>query len=118
VQTFNLAAVGFWPITMSPASLSFPATTVGATSSALQITVTNYSTASVTLNGITVSGDYSLVSVGSNPCQSGTVLIPAGKCTVGITFSPTVKGTITGAVTVTHNAPDGPQVSALTGSGQ
>jgi hypothetical protein len=118
VQTFNLAAIGYWPITLSPASLSFPATTVGTTSSPLQITVTNYSTASVTLNGLTVSGDYALVNVGSNPCLSGTVLNPAGKCTLGITFSPTVKGVITGAVTVSHSAPDSPQVSALTGTGQ
>ncbi len=118
VQTFNLAAVGFWPITLSPASLSFPATTVGTTSSPLQITVTNYTTSSVTLNGFTTSGDYSLVSVGSNPCISGTILSAAGKCTLGITFSPTVKGTITGAVTVSHSAPYGPQVGGLTGSGQ
>jgi len=118
VQTYNLAGVGYWPITLTPATLSFPATTVGATSNPLSVTVTNYSTAAVTLNGLAASGDFSLVSAGTNPCMVGTVLNPAGKCTLGITFSPTVKGTITGAVTVSHNAPDSPQISALTGSGQ
>jgi hypothetical protein len=118
VQTYNLAAVGYWPITLTPANLSFPATAVGTTSSPLQITVTNYSTTSVMLNGFSVSGDYALVSAGSNPCVVGTVLNVAGKCTLGITFSPTVTGTITGAVTVTHSAPNSPQVVSLTGSGE
>ena len=118
VQTFNLAAVGYWPITLTPATLIFPATAVGTTSSPLQLTVTNYSPAAVTLNGLSASGDYALVTAGTNPCTVGIVLNPAGKCTLGITFSPTVKGTITGAVTVTHSALYGPQVGALTGSGQ
>ena len=37
VQTYNLATVGFWPLTVAPASLSFPATAVGSTSSPLQL---------------------------------------------------------------------------------
>jgi len=117
VQTYNLAAVGYWPITLSPASLSFPTTAVGTTSSPLQMTVTNYSTAAVTLNGLVASGDFSVVSVGSTPCLAGTVLNPVGKCTLGVSFSPTVTGAISGAVTVSHTAPDGPQVGALTGTG-
>ena len=117
VQTYNLAAVGYWPITLSPASLSFPTTAVGATSSPLEITVTNYTTGTVTLNSLTASGDFQVVSAGTNPCVAGTVLSPSGNCTLGVTFSPTVTGAIKGAVTVSHTAPDGPQVAALTGSG-
>ena len=117
IQTFNLSAVGYWPISLSPAGLSFPATTVGTTSAPLLITVTNYSTASVTLNNFAASGDYSIVTSGSTPCAIGTVLNPAGKCTIGVTFSPTVTGTISGAVTVSHSAPDSPQVVSVTGSG-
>lgn len=117
VQTYNLAAIGFWPITLSPANLSFAATTVGTTSSPLQVTVTNYSTAAVTLNSFAASGDYAIVSSGSNPCTPGMVLNPPGKCTLGVTFSPTVTGTITGAVTVSHSAPNSPQVVGTAGSG-
>jgi len=116
-QTFNLAAIGYWPITLSPASLSFPATTVSSTSSPLQVTVKNYGTAAVTLNSFAASGDYTVVSFGANPCAPGTILSPNGICTFGVTFSPTVTGTITGAVTVSHSAPNSPQIVAVAGVG-
>jgi len=118
LQTLNLATVGFWPVTLVPASLSFPATSVGTTSAPLQVKVTNYSTTAVTLNSFTASGDYTVVSSGTSPCAPGTILVSAASCTLGVTFAPTVTGTITGAVTVSHNAPNGPQVAAVTGSGQ
>ena len=117
VQTYNLAAVGYWSITPSPASLSFPTTTVGTTSSPLTVTVTNYSASAVTLNSFAASGDYSVVSSGTTPCLPATVLSAGGKCTLGVTFSPTIIGTIAGAVTVSHNGPNSPAVVAVTGSG-
>lgn len=118
VQTFNATAVGYWPITLSPASLSFPKTTVGTTSAPLTVTVTNYTTSSVTLNSLAASGDYAIVTSGTTPCQVGTVLAAAGKCTFGVTFTPTVTGSITGDVTVSHSAPDSPAEVSLKGTGQ
>ena len=117
VQTFNLGATAYWPISMSPVGLSFGAVTVGSTSAPLQVTVTNYTTGQVTLNTFAASGDYTVVSFGSVPCSPGLVLTSGGKCTFGVTFSPTVTGTITGAVTVSHSAPNSPQVVSLSGSG-
>jgi Protein of unknown function (DUF1573) len=117
VQTYNLTATGFWPITLSPNSLSFPLTAVGHTSSPLQVAVTNNSSGSVTLGSLVASGDYNVVSYGANPCAPGTVLIAGGTCTFGVTFSPTVSGAIAGAATVSHNAPNTPQIVALSGSG-
>jgi len=118
VQTYNLAAAGHWPITLTPASLTFAATPVGGTSSPLQVTVTNYSPSAVSLSSMVASGDYAVVVFGTNQCSPTTVLSPGTSCTFGVTFSPTTTGSISGAVTVTHNAPNGPQVLALTGSGQ
>ena len=117
VQTLNLSAMGSWPITLSPATLNFPATMVGTTGSPLPVTVTNNSSVAVTMNNFAASGDYAVVPLGSSPCGAGTVLSPAGKCTLGVTFSPTVTGTITGALTVSHDAPNSPQEVGLTGSG-
>ncbi|HEY6768938.1 MAG TPA: choice-of-anchor D domain-containing protein [Candidatus Sulfotelmatobacter sp.] len=117
VQTYNLAGVGYWPITLTPALLSFPATNVGSTSAALQVTATNYSTANVTVNDIAASGDYGVAAMGANPCTVGTVLAPNATCTFGITFSPTVAGTITGVATFGNTSPNGPQVVTLTGLG-
>ncbi len=117
VQTYNLSAVGYWPISISPTNLSFPATSVGTTSLPLQVTVTNFTPGPVTLNGLAASGDYGLVASGTTPCFSGLNLNAGGKCTLGVVFSPTTTGTIAGVVTVIHNAPNSPQVVALTGSG-
>ncbi len=118
VQTYNLVAIGYWPITLVPASLSFPATMVGSTSLPQQVTVTNYSTTTVTLNNFTASGDYAAIPFGTNPCAPRTVLNAGGNCTFGVTFSPTVKGTVSGTVTVSHSAPNGPQVVGASGFGQ
>lgn len=117
VQTYNLATIGYWPLTVAPASLSFPAIVVGNTSSPLQVTATNYSTANITLTGAAGSGDYAIVSLGTNACTSGTVLAPGAACTFSVTFSPTVTGTISGVATFSNNSPNAPQVVALTGSG-
>ena len=118
VQTYNLMGTGVWPISLSPASLSFPATVVGSSSPALQVTVTNRSSTAVTVVSLALSGDYNLVPLGANPCVSGTVLNASETCTAGITFSPTVTGTISGVMTVAHNAPNSPQVTTITGTGQ
>ena len=117
VQTYNLATVGFWPLTVAPASLSFPTTAVGSTSSPLQLTATNCSTVNVTMNAASASGDYAIVSMGVNPCSTGTVLAPGGTCTFGVTFGPTVTGTIQGVATFSNSSPNSPQEVALTGSG-
>jgi hypothetical protein len=117
VQTYNLATVGFWPLTVSPASLSFPTTAVGTTSSPMQVTATNYSSSNVTMNGAAASGDYSIVTMGTSPCSGGTVLAPGAACTYGITFSPTVTGTISGVATFSNSTANGPQLVSLTGAG-
>jgi hypothetical protein len=117
IQTYNLATVGFWPLTVSPASLSFPTTAVGTTSAPLQVTATNYSGGNVTMNGAAASGDYSVVTMGASPCANGTVLAPGAACTYGVTFSPTVTGTIPGVATLSNTSANGPQLVSLTGGG-
>jgi hypothetical protein len=53
---------------------------------------------------------------GATPC--GATVANAATCTFSVTFSPNVKGAISGAATVTHSAPLGPAVIKLTGTGQ
>jgi len=118
VQAYNLSGVVYWPIALTPANLSFAATSVGNTSAALQVTVTNHNSSATTLTSFVASGDFAVVSSGATPCVVGMSLNPGGTCTLGVTFSPTVTGTITGALTVMHNAPHSPQVVALKGIGQ
>jgi hypothetical protein len=116
-QTYNVTATGFWPITLSPSTLTFPTTAVGVTSSALQVTVTNYTSGPVTLNSMVASGDFGVVLLGTTPCVTNTILSASGSCTFGVTFSPAVTGAISGAVTVSHTAPNSPQIVSLAGTG-
>jgi len=116
-QTYNLAATSFWPITLSPVSLSFPTTSVGSTSAPLQAMATNYSAANVTINGIIASGDYGTVTMGTNPCVSGATLAPGTNCTLGVVFSPSVTGAIPGVASFGNSSPNSPQVLSLMGTG-
>jgi Protein of unknown function (DUF1573) len=122
-QVFGLTVTGVWPVSLSPGKLTFPAQSVGTTSTAEIVTVSNYSSSVVTLNSIVPSGNFAVVSGGSSPC--GTSIPSAvgqkpGTCTFGVTFTPPVTGAIEGAVTVSHNAAgsNSPQIVSLTGTGQ
>jgi hypothetical protein len=120
-EVFNLTGIGDWPIVLSPSSLTFSAQSVGTTSAAKLVTVLNYSSSTVAINGIVASGDYSFASGGScgTTVPAATGQTP-GSCTFAVTFTPAVTGTIKGAVTVTHNAAgnNSPQVVSLSGTGQ
>jgi Abnormal spindle-like microcephaly-assoc'd, ASPM-SPD-2-Hydin len=97
------------------ANLSFPAVNVGSTSAAQTMTLTNNQGQTLAFTFAT-SGDFTAVGNGTTPC-SGT-LAAKGKCTFGITFSPTINGQIKGALTISHNAAGSPSAGGLSGTGQ
>ncbi|MEV6869119.1 discoidin domain-containing protein, partial [Streptosporangium subroseum] len=103
VQTVSLSA--------SPTSLAFAARTVGSTSPAQTVTVTNNGTASATLGTVATTGDYAQ----TKTCA--TTLAAGASCTVNVTFTPTATGTRTGTLSVASNDPNGPLTVALTGTG-
>ena len=104
------------PVSAMPASISFGVQSVGTTSAAQIVTVTNNQNKVLAISGLLASGDYALTAAGTNPCGAS---VPAlGQCTIGVEFSPTVTGAIGGVLTVTTNAPFSPQDVALTGTGQ
>ena len=98
-------------LTLTPASLTFSAQVVGTTSAAKPVTLKNTGTALVNLSSIAVSGDYAQ----TNTC--GSSLAVGASCTVNVTFTPTVAGSIKGALTVTDDAAHSPQVEGFTGTG-
>ena len=105
---------GVLPVTMS-ANLTFPSTNVGSTSAPKTMTLTNNQ--SQTLNfTYSTSGDFSAIGSGTSPCN-GT-LAARSKCTFNVTFSPSVNGTIKGALTIIHTAFGSPTSGGLTGTGQ
>ena len=113
-QLINLSGTGVLPITVSPASLTFPTVTVGKTSAAQTVTVTNQLTNPVTL-GFSASADYVATAGGTTPCK--TTLAAKASCTIAVDFQPTTAGNINGALTVTQNITTTPQVVTFSGTG-
>ena len=115
-QTISLTGIGQQPVTLSPSSLSFGTVTVGTTSAAMNITVTNHQKVTLTFSSIRIGGanpgDFAL---SANTC--GSSLAAGAKCTLSITFKPTVTGARSGLVIVTDSALTSPQTAKLSGTG-
>ena len=110
--TAALSGTATPPSTMvlNPVSLTFPSTTVGASSTAQNISLSNTSSTTASIQSITVSGDFQIT---SNTC--GASLGPNTACALAILFTPTASGTRTGALTVSDSV--GVQTAALSGTG-
>jgi 6-phosphogluconolactonase (cycloisomerase 2 family) len=110
-QVVDLTGKGIAPLTLAPATLTFTSTAIGKTSAAQTVTLTN-STVALTMGTVTASGDFG---ISANTC-TGT--IAASKtCAISVTFTPSVSGAITGALTVADGAFGSPQIIPLTGTG-
>ncbi len=107
-----------FPLSFSPASLSFSAQLLGTTTSK-PVTVTNNSASPVTISttGLATTGNYSVQGSGATPCPGATLAAVGGKCTFTVSFVPTISGAINGAVSITDNASVTTQVYNLAGAG-
>jgi hypothetical protein len=112
-QTLNLTGTGGAPVTFSSSSLNFGTVTSGTTSSAKTVTVTNHLSAPLSFASIATAAPFA---ISSNTC--GASIAAGGTCTVGVTFSPTAAGAVTGALTFTDSALTSPQTMTLTGTGR
>ncbi len=99
-------------VNLSATTLAFGSQAKGTTSAAKTVTLENVGNAALTINSITASKDYNIV---SNTCPGS--LSPGLTCTFGVTFSPTVTGADNGSVSINDNAGDSPQAITLTGTG-
>jgi FG-GAP-like repeat/Cep192 domain 4/HYDIN/CFA65/VesB-like, Ig-like domain/Abnormal spindle-like microcephaly-assoc'd, ASPM-SPD-2-Hydin len=95
----------------APISLTFPSQTIGTTSAAQTVTLTNISASSLSVSSIIASAPFA----GTNTC--GTSIKTGGSCTVSVTFTPTITGNTTGSLTITDGAIGSPQIVSLTGTG-
>jgi hypothetical protein len=98
-------------LTASPSSLSFGNETVGSTTSAQTVTVSNPNSSAISVSQLAVSGPFSQ----TNTC--GTSIAANGSCTVSIKFAPTAAGAASGSLSVASNAPSSPLTVALSGTG-
>ena len=97
-------------IVLTPVTLSFAATSLGATSTPGNITIANTGGTTSALQTPVLSGDFN---ISANTC--GATLGPQSSCTVSIVFKPTASGARTGVLTVVDDA--GTQVATLSGIG-
>jgi len=115
-QVQNAAGTGILAVTVSPTTINFGSVTVGTTSSVQVVTVTNFVKTAVPINSIVASGDFIYTTGGGIPCGA---TIPANSiCTLGVEFSPTVTGAISGDLTLSDAAVSSPEVVSLKGTGQ
>lgn len=110
-QTSTLMGLGVIPATLSPASATYAAQTVGTTSAARMFFLTNRQNA--VLNNIVISttGDFAVSSTTCTTSLGGDLY-----CSISVTFTPTA--TRMGQLRVSDNANNSPQTSKLTGTGK
>ena len=110
--TLPLAGTGLAPasVLLTPSSLSFSATNIGAKSDPQYVTIANTGDIAVSLTSETITSDFSL---SANTC--GSKLPGQTSCTLGVVFSPTASGTRSGMLTVVDSK--GTQTAPLSGTG-
>lgn len=121
------------PVLLSPASLTFPAQTVGTSSAAQKITLKNNAVGSVTLDGMSLGltnnpPDATNFAVTSDTCDlpgnslgSAFSLLAGQVCTIAVTFTPQSTSALKATLTVTTPvSPDNNTAFALpiTGTGK
>ena len=115
-QVQNAAGTGILAVTVSPTTINFGSVAVGTTSSVQVVTVTNFVKTVVPINSIVASGDFIYTSGGGIPCGAN---IPANSiCTLGVEFSPTATGAISGDLTLSDSAVSSPGSGQPEGTGQ
>jgi hypothetical protein len=103
-------------IAVNPSGLQFPTQSIGSTSQAQTVTLTNGETPQ-TINGITILGADSADFAQTNTCPiAPSSFGAAATCTISVTFTPTAVGIRKAEIQITDSAPGSPQVVTLTGS--
>jgi hypothetical protein len=114
-QVIDVKGTAALPLTIAPASLAFPAQTVGTSSAPKTLTLTNNLATALPIT-IAGSGDFAATPGSTTPC--GASLAAHAKCTVNVTFTPTATGTRSGTVGITDSGNPGAQTVTATGTGQ
>jgi streptogramin lyase len=100
-------------LTISPLTSNFSNIVVGATSAAKTTTLKNLTGATLHIDSVAPSGDFSKASDGC----SGNDLAPSATCAITATFSPTQTGALSGNMSISDDAASSPQSVTLEGTG-
>ncbi len=99
-------------VALSATSLSFGSQNQGSTSAAQNVTLSNTGGAALNISSILPSGDFG---ISSTTC--GAVLAPVSNCSIGVSFSPTSVGALTGSLVISSDVANSPHSVSLSGTG-
>jgi hypothetical protein len=102
------------PLVFGQEALNFGAVHVGSSQS-LNLTVSNQSAASVTFEGLSAGGVFTVMN-GTCPAV-GSLLAGSSSCTLVVTFAPVAAGSQSGTLSLTNDATQLPLTVALSGTG-
>ena len=111
----------------TPAPVQFADTAVGSTSAATSVALLNLGNQPLTLavpasdSNPALTGEFALASSSTCPTISSSgvaqSLSAGSSCTLDLTFSPVVQGSLSGSLSLADNAPNTPQSISLSGKG-
>jgi hypothetical protein len=98
-------------VSLAPATLAFAPQTVGVTSGAQPVTLTNTGTGPLNIASTTISGDFAY----STTC--GPTLAAGASCNFSVTFTPIASGGRVGQLAIVDDAAGSPHIVPLSGTG-
>jgi hypothetical protein len=107
ITLLNTGVIRFHPTR----PMDFKEQSVGATSKAQTVTLTNTGTTELKIQSIKASPEFAVTST------CGSSVAAGAKCTISATFSPTKKGAVQGTIRIVDSASSKPQVIELLGTG-
>jgi len=115
-STTLLTGVGGVPtVSFSPSSLTFIPRSVGNTSIALPVTLTNMGNAPLVTTSISIGGTNPGDFAQTNNCPAS--LAPNASCTISVTNTPTFVGPSSASVVIVSNSATSPDAVSLSGTG-
>jgi hypothetical protein len=113
--TSDLAYVLEPTVILSPSTFNFGSQSVGVATAAQTFTLTNSTSSSINISGISVLGTNANDFADTTNC--GAALASAASCTIQVTFTPDSAAALSGTLTVIDTAAGGSQTASLTGTG-
>jgi subtilase family serine protease len=117
-QTVALSGTGE-ALSLNPTFINFNTQTVGTTSASQNVTITNQSSSTVTLTGISLTGsDKGDFLINNSGTTCGASLGNGASCVVSVEFMPSAKSVFTANLQVKSNGGGGAQTVSLEGTGK
>ena len=115
-QTVSLSGTGTAALaSLSPTSLAFGNQSLGVTSAAQTLTLSNTGNATLSITSLGLTGTNASDFAQTNTC--GSSVAASANCTISVTFKPSASGSRTASVSITDNASGSPQTVSLSGTG-